>query len=134
MEILFRGKRKDNGKWIEGYIVKDDYGDTYILPGTTNYETYADINVEKLDKHKVIPETVGQYTGIEDKNGKKIFEGDVVFLKDRTDKYIVAYNKIFCAFELKGVFSDTQTNFYRDMVVKVIGNCWDNPELLKEVR
>ena len=123
--ILFRGKRKYNGEWVEGFYYKDLWSDNahYIIYDGTDYE--------------VIPETVGQYTGKTDKNGKNIFEGDIVYCKSRLDNAIMVV--IFECGQFRMVLSEnyrsyqTNSGFYdiNCFDKEVIGNIHDNPELLK---
>ena len=73
-EILFRGKRKDNKEWVEGFYF-ENFETCYIM--STKYQE----NLMTKFIFEVIPETVGQYTGKEDKNGVKIFKDDIVKTK-----------------------------------------------------
>ena len=82
-EILFRGKRTDNGEWIEGYYVPCSFGSWPCRPAIVNK---ADIENGEWHYEEVDPSTVCQYTGLTDRNGKKIFEGDILRQKT-TDKF-----------------------------------------------
>lgn len=118
-EILFRGKRKSNGKWIEGYIYKqivnlnDEY---YIRRGDTDY--------------LVVPETVGQFTGLTDNNGNKIFEGDIVLSSSNSEQAVVKWDDYSACFLLS--FNGWCADFDIPYELEVIGNIHDNPELLKD--
>lgn len=125
-EILFRGKRVDNGTWA--------YGDLLHCDGE------MEIDSESLGENGgyIIPETVGQYTGLRDKNGVRIFEGDVIRIEFQQDFYV---GKIYWADDFLGwvvKFLDGTTpetmeliNFYNTKYVEVIGNIHDNPEMIE---
>lgn len=128
-EILFRGKRLDNEKWIEGYYAKFDQLSSsciyYVYKGHT---LVADIE----------PETVCQYTGLTDKNGRKIFEGDIVSFID-TYSTENGYAEGDCVGEV--LWSEEEVCFCVTERLSaeswevlqecyVIGNIFDNPELL----
>ena len=142
-EILFKAKRKDNGEWIEGltlfkldehlYMFQTAWGEiTYDL----QHNITAILGEKKPFFVEVIPETVRRYTGLTDKNGVKIFEGDIVehttFYNEKIRTGFVVYYERYGAFFIRGSgYSDNQ--MYAFCNFKVIGNIHDNPELLKEV-
>ena len=136
-EILFRGKRKDNCKWVEGYLHKrDGLG--------TGYTEFA-IQVQESSasrpwSYTAIPETVGQYTGMTDKNGKRIFEGDIIRCGG---KVVGVVNYHDCCFCVRFIMKDhaNRSNPAMDIIeneypndIEVIGNIHDNPELIAEVQ
>lgn len=118
-EILFRGKRVDNGEWVEGLYFKTTFNTVRAVGLTTCIQVIDDI---KYKCFEVVPETVGQFTGLTDKNGKRIFEGD-----------IVNHGNLYTHFTVK--WDDKSAMFkhcheiYTDRV-EVIGSIHDNPELL----
>jgi len=120
-EILFRGKREYDGKWIEGSLLKYSDGTAFIC-----CENHVP-NV--LNKYSVYPDTVGQYTGLNDKNDVKIFEGDIV----RTPYY--EFEVCFKGGCFGGIFKEVGFSVMAESIYgvsgEIIGNIHDNPELLE---
>lgn len=144
-EILFRGKRIDNGDWIEGYYVK-----------TVDYRTDSAVHLiielpsafyprgEIAEEYEINSSTVGQFTGLIDKNGKKIFEGDILKIihkyqspfDDDTKEYtdidadVVHFDDEGLCFSYgKSPFLCVVDNVTAEY--EVIGNIHDNPEMLE---
>lgn len=122
-EILFRGKRVDNGEWVYGFYVPVNYAKPLIVTGA-DIDDYSEIEFD--DYYHVNDTTVGQYTGLTDKNGKKIFDGDILITHGET--LVVKHN------DWTGHINAVDKNdvtypFLRDMVV--IGNIYDNADLLE---
>lgn len=119
-EILFRGKRVDNGEWVYGDLVRQGSG-WYI-------EQHVQDRPNK--NFKVIPETVGQFTGLTDKNGTKIFEGDILSENNGSPMEIV-WQEYSCQWIAK--YTQKEGRGYRDIShrycpeYKITGNIHDNP-------
>lgn len=121
-EYLFRGKMIANGKWSEGNLLVTKQG-CCITPDATVLGSYGAVD----------PETVGQYTGLTDKNGTKIFEGDIVKYGDTVHNVVFEQRNGTAYFGL--VYSTLETlsfGHYQDLKqIEVIGNIYDNLELSK---
>lgn len=126
-DIKFRGKRIDNGEWVYGYYWKSMIKDSqYIIIG----------NISDMQLYPVIPETVGQFTGLTDKNDVEIYEGDVY----KTTKYSGTPGKFYrfigqilyapTSFIVNGVKQYFGMNSDLNALGIVIGNIHDNPELI----
>ena len=135
-EILFRGKRTDNGEWVYGYFVKMLW-EYSIIPLEDENTVYP-----------VVLETIGQYTGVTDKNGRKIFEGDIVSCPSNVCRPLFNYDTARETYIYEVVYQDELTAFVMENKDKqplvyeylllsrtvdkceVVGNIFDNPELL----
>ena len=141
-EILFRGKRLYNGDWVEDYLYEHEPPLVGIVSEKDEPEAskwfiartgFADWNMPRpVELVEVDPSTVGQYTGLKDKNGKRIFEGDIVQAHFRTnhskqifrvtfDDGMFIFNNGYVKLPVRGIYG-----------IKVIGNVHDNPEYMKE--
>ncbi len=134
-EILFKAKRKDNGEWVEGGYFSEPYTDKKFII------CWNSMGLGFNEFIEIDPDTLCQYTGLTDKNGKEIWENDIC---DRKEKYpeIVTYNKGDWQLDYSYVFSKEIHNdacnlgFYacERNCVEVIGNIFDNPDLLEVER
>ena len=141
-EILLRGKRKDNGEWICGDLLQD------VESGICAIVSYVNLggNIHDLSEScifAVIPETVGQYTGHTDKNGVMIFEGDIVkgtaysattigviVWIDEISSFGVRYAQNLTAWVNSSILRCAAIGKTDEFAAEVIGNIYDNPELL----
>lgn len=145
-EILFRGKvnNPDNiswlqqhvGEWIEGNLQHDPDLKSYKINGFNYYSSEQGFEREPFE-YRVAPETVGQYTGQKDKNGKKIFEGDIVRHIRTCEIFTVAWHGSFAEFVISEFQKPNKaTRECKDMYLvnryyEVIGNIYDNHKLLE---
>lgn len=129
--ILFRGKRKDNGEWVEGYFgIKGETAreaEKYFIMQTT---LSADCEQSYFTDIEVVPESVGQLTGFKDASGKEIYEGDILRNKKGVG-YIGQYEAevVFTNGKISAVgFVEFPPHIFQSC--KIIGNIHDNPKLL----
>lgn len=155
-EIIFRGKRVDNDEWVYGFLICMNYID--VWEQKVCYDGQEEIKYCTTKSYQVKSETVSQFTDLTDKNGKKIFEGDIikayfqpknfknppyaigsVIFENGTFKVVVHVSKnstVYNVFEKEDTAAySIEHNFLdRYYVLEVIGNIHDNPELLQEVK
>lgn len=139
-EILFRGKALDGGKWVTGWYVEACFGSWPLEPAIIPSEDAKRGCYRPVAVH---PSTVGQFTGLYDKDGKRIFEGDIIKIEFDNrqsdelppiwyDTALVHFSEKYHGWYAK--FADDELSMfeYDDLsIVEVIGNRWDNSELLK---
>ena len=142
LDVLFKGKRKDNGEWIEGYLVK------WIDPLTRIPKFFILVQEEdtsavtgeptgylksQMCRYEVDPSSIGEFTGLTDKNGKRIFESDIVNCK--TTIYFFENCKVVYRNSLaRYCVVDTNELIYpmdEGFEYEIIGNVFDNPELFE---
>jgi len=141
--FLFRGKRIDTVGWEYGSLVRNTHSYSICFP-SSDIETVAGLGQAGARRfYKVIPATIGQCTGLKDKNGKLLFEGDIARTKDygKGDDYdtfrVVYRNASFCLENVNDnrgkrfIFSRNSVKTYDNKLCEIIGNVYDNPELME---
>jgi len=137
----FRGKRKDNGKWAEGCLIKYNDGAcvimvsserklTRMIEGKPFYQIYA-------VTYEVDPATVGEFTGKTDRDDTRVFENDIILYRDDCNEQqigVCQWCDVSCSFGLCAINGDDEGNQDGNMdrkPIQVIGNTTDNPELME---
>jgi uncharacterized phage protein (TIGR01671 family) len=133
-EILFRGKDSITKRWVYGALVQQQDDLLKEKAFIISYSNYQFGDFSEAVMHEVDPETVGQYTGFVDKKGKKIFEGDILSIyNSKAFLFTVEWNNQYVLKCTTNGVSDNILNVIESPEdVEVVGNIYDNPELIKD--
>ncbi len=127
--IKFRGKSIYDEEWLYGSLVKIEKDRYAVIPPLNDIEIGRSIGM-----YEVIPETVGQFTGLFDKNGKEIYEGDILLVGN--DGYENIYNKVGIKDGCFGYVGEVDGKILPfcdyNVTEEIVGNIYDHPELIKE--
>lgn len=124
-EILFKAKRKDNGEWVEGGYFSEPYTEKKFIICWNSFGLGFNEFIE------VEPDTICQYTGLTDKNGKKIWENDIVEIAGEDGYFKCEWEKDTSRFVLNGDGLTVDFDNYYGYECEVIGNIFDNADLLE---
>lgn len=125
-EILFKAKRIDNGEWVEGYYQK-----RFDLDGSEQHLIFWSKSYTVWEYAEIDPDTLCQYTGLTDKNGKEIWENDIVELPDEEGYFTCEWEEDAARFVMNGDGLTVDFDNYWSYQTEVAGNIFDNPELLE---
>lgn len=131
-EILFKAKRMDNGEWVEGYYYESKISGCYILTPKLKVRKKDGIIIgDSFDVYEVDPETLCQYTGLTDKNGRKIWENDIAYIRSSglSGYGVIKYengNLVLVDSKRKRTYS-----LYGEWKIRKDGNIFDNAGLLE---
>lgn len=126
-EVKFRGKSVETGEWVYGSLVQED-GKAWIVGGISIEDAGGVFDFYATEWYEVIPETVGQYTGLKDMDREEIFEGAIGWDEDGEVHGKIVFDEGEFLFEWENM-SDNLYECCGDIVI--VGNIYDNPELLE---
>ena len=146
-KIIFRGKRLDNGMWANGFYLQGGY-----IPGANKENVKVRHIISDDFYYDVDPDTIGQFTGLFDKNGKEVYEGDIILwtrknvhiegrpLQDLSYMCVIYYDEVKCAFQFRCELQcgacvgclDFDDDRASDSYIEVVGNVHDNPDLVEK--
>ena len=136
-EIIFRGKTVDRDRWVYGSLISLDDDCCFIVPMIVRASTLSKRDLVRMEMEAVSPGSIGQYTGVKDKNGVRVFEGDIV--RTQFGRLVrIEYRTLegFVGFDMTAIESEHErpwsSTAWRSGNIEVVGNIHDNHEMLKQ--